>query len=74
MKLDKLRDHVRERLEHTGSKTEVTDALLGFIVIETVLGMGFHFNQAGEICDPRPAASTVPRQQNVRWAGGRRRR
>lgn len=40
-------------------------------VLETIVALGFHVATDGEVCDPRPAAVSFPRQQNVRWRGSR---
>lgn len=49
------------------------------IVLLVVHAVGFHVNDAGEVCDPRPTPSVVfsgvrsPQQTGVRWRGGRKR-
>lgn len=53
------------------SRLEVED-----IVKKTIETLGFSVNErTGEIVDPRPQpvnVFTAPRQQNVRWRGGRK--
>lgn len=67
-KLRDLQDLLWERFSRDPEERMRMDG----IVLATVEYLGFHINHAGEICDPRPAAPAIPRQQNARYRGGRR--
>lgn len=69
VKLQDLQDRTWEKLKDRGADRRTIDDAVSL----AVEGVGFHI-YAGEVCDPRPPPSTLPRQQNVRWSGGRRRR
>ena len=76
MKLRELQDRVRQEFSRDQPKLSAfidATSILDVLVRLTVEGVGFHVSATGEICDPRPAPSQ-PKQQNARWAGGRRRR
>lgn len=43
------------------------------VVLETIAACGLLVNtRTGEVYNPAPVPSSLPRQQNVRWSGGRR--
>jgi hypothetical protein len=67
---------VSEKLEKLDDGTAGQMLSLELIVAAAVGELGFHVNErTGEIVDPRPKPVNVftpPRQQNVRWRGGRR--
>jgi hypothetical protein len=44
------------------------------IIRATIEQLGMHVDAKGEVCDPRPNPAYMPKQQNVHWTGGRRRR
>jgi hypothetical protein len=73
--IDQLADRVWDKMQHEVDNYD--RPCRGFVIDSlriAIKEMGFHLNIHDEICDPRPAPSMVPQQQNVRWRGGKRRR
>jgi hypothetical protein len=76
MKIGDLQDRIADRYENFDDMTEHRSVpeVIRDIVRDVVDGLGFHVNDAGDICDPRPAPPAIPHQTNVRFRGPRKRR
>lgn len=75
MTLEQLVKHVQSKLNESDDGSSAQLLNLETIVRATIDGLGFHISNSGEVCDPRPQPVNVftpPRQQNVRWRGGKK--
>lgn len=71
MKLRDLQDKIWEQFKDTRLGLQEVAA----IVDATVIGVGFHVDNDGNICDPRPAPRPeTPRTNGVRYHGQKKRR
>lgn len=69
MKLRKLQDEVWGKFQHDAGVND--SGAVDDIVLATILGMGFHINAAGDICDPRPAPPSTPPSTGIHYRGQR---
>jgi hypothetical protein len=74
--VDHVRGKVREQLGLFTLPPSLSRDVVEAFVKATIGGLGFHVNDAGDVCDPRPRpVTTFPNNQNgVRYSGQQRRR